>query len=101
MTRKFALASALALALLGTTAGCAATNAKGGGARIVWTAPAQDKTYKSPEEASRAYETVKMLAGPREFRYAGNGNWEILQGGEVVQQLVIGNSADLDWDRAK
>jgi hypothetical protein len=99
MSRSFTLASAFAIAILGSTAGCAASKAQGG-AQIVWTAPAQDLTYKSPEEASRAYETVKMLAGNREFRYAGNGSWEILSGGTVVQQLVIGNSADIDWNRS-
>ena len=88
---------ALALALTLSLAGCAASNARGGN-RVSWTPPAQDHTYRTPEEASRAYETVQMLAGARQVRYKGEGHWEILENGVAVREVVIGGQANIEWD---
>ena len=81
-------------ALLAT--GCAASRAEGP-ARPSWTPPAQDRAYRTAEEASAAYDTASKLAGGQAFRYAGNGHWQIMNGSEVAREVVIGGRVDIDW----
>lgn len=92
MTRVLTALAVLTL----LTSGCAASRAQGP-ARPSWTPPAQDRAYRTPEEASAAYETASKLAGGQAFRYAGNGHWQIMNGGEVAREVVIGGRADIDW----
>lgn len=92
-----ALTALATLAVLSLT-GCAASRAQGQ-ARPSFTPPAQDRAYRTPEEASAAFETVSKLAGRHKFRYAGNGHWQILDGDQVVREIVIGGRADIDWNQ--
>ena len=78
-------------------AGCAASKAQGQ-ARPSWTPPAQDRAYRTPDEAAAAYETVTRLAAGQAFRYAGDGHWQIMNGSEVAREIVIGGRADIDWN---
>lgn len=92
MTRFLSALTVFAL----LTTGCAASRAQGP-AKPSWTPPAQDRTYRTPEEASAAYETALKIAGGQAFRYAGDGHWQIMNGSEVAREVVIGGRADIDW----
>jgi hypothetical protein len=94
MSRALALLATLVLA---TAPGCAASRAQAR-AQPQWTPPAQDAAYKTPEEAQAAFLTVGKLAGGAKFRYAGNGHWQIMNGRDVVREVVIGGQADIDWN---
>ncbi len=94
MARVLSILATLAVVAL---SGCAATQAQGK-ARPSFTPPAEDRTYRTPEEATAAFETVSKLAGKHRFRYTGNGHWQILNGDQVVREIVLGGRADIDWN---